>query len=169
MITSMSENHNQEQPKPFKRSESTAQKILHAPKRAYDWLMHDRFGKEHWFGSTSLLLYLPVYYQNIKAASERKVNGVKDPDKIRITQSTYLAVVSVWSFFAGRGGEIPKGHTLNSRIRSALSHPNRSSSQFDYLLALPIVMLAGYNNIQKGMNSYGVRLKEGKKLMYQKK
>ena len=160
----MNKNQEQEQQlKSFKRSESTVQKIMHFPKDVYEWLIHDRFGAEHWFGSGAVLLNLVMNYQQLQGALTRKVNGVHAVDKIRVTQSVLAAIEKSWSFFSARGGKIPEGRTVGARMLNALKHPNLSSTQFEFLVLSPSQLLSVYNNIRLGLKAYGIGLKEGEK------
>ena len=119
------------------------------------WLVKDRFSKENWFGSVISLVLMRSNYMQAKAAHVRKINGKQETDYTRVLSFAALGFEKIWSFSGGRGGFVPEGKTMLARMKNALRHPNQSSSQFEFLITIPIRVLQIYGNFNNGLKAYG--------------
>lgn len=136
---------------PFKHSSSR----ISAWEHPLQWLIKDRFSKENWFGSMISLVLMRSNYMLAKAAMVRKINGEQQTDYTRVLSFAALGFEKIWSFSGGRGGLVPEGKTMLARIKNALRHPNQSSSQFEFLIIMPIRLLQIYGNFNNGLKAYG--------------
>lgn len=120
-----------------------------------------RFNSDNWFGSLVTPFMGYVYYQNMKAAQTRKINGISTPDHKRELSAQLYMAEKTWSFFSARGGKFPEGKTAWQRILNALKHPQLSSAQFEWLILSPVVLLNNTTHFINGLKAYGIGLKPG--------
>ncbi|HEU5047923.1 MAG TPA: hypothetical protein VFT64_08795 [Rickettsiales bacterium] len=120
-----------------------------------------RFNSDNWFGSLITACFAYVNYESLLSARTRLVHGKLTRDRPREFSAQVQIAEKVWSFSSARGGMFPEGHTLGQRITNAFLHPQRSSTQFEWLILMPVFMFNNLNHIKLGLKAHGVGLKAG--------
>lgn len=129
--------------------------------RVWDYL-GSRFNQDNWFGSLATGASFYTYLETLRAAKSRKENGVPTLDYGRALSAIIFMAEKTWSFFSIRGGKFPEGDTIPKRAVNAIRHPQKSSTQFEWLFLFPARCASIYAAATTGLRAHGIGLKEGK-------
>ena len=123
--------------------------------KTWDYLK-SRFTRDNFFGSLVIPLSIQEPLRNLKMAQNRMINGTLRPDTARILSNRIYIAERSWSFFSARGALFPEGKHIWQRVGNVIRHPQRSSTQFEYLLLLPSRLLTAYTHTKAGLEAYGL-------------
>lgn len=117
-----------------------------------------RFNAENWFGSLIVPILMYTNFNFGMSGLVRKIDGKVQPDYSRSIPAFIIAAEKALSFFGGRGGKLPEGKTWFARIKNTFKEPNKSATQFEYLMQFLPKLYQTYGNIKLGLQAHGRKI-----------